>query len=478
MRTRNDKLAQQWAKVSPAFLPFADAATAELPLGRLLRLSLFQVSVAMAVVLLNGTLNRVMIVELGVPSAIVAIMISLPLLFAPLRALIGHKSDTHRSALGWRRAPYIWMGSLLQFGGLAIMPFALILLSGDSQGGPWIGITGAALAFLLVGVGLHTTQTAGLALATDLAPADKRPRVVAFLYVMLLAGTVASSFAFAALLQNFSQIRLIQVIQGAAALTMILNVVALWKQEARKPNLGAAQTEDDDFWRTWHSYIELPNARRTLVAVALGTAAFAMQDILLEPYGGEVLHLSVGQTTSLTGWLAAGTLLGFMIAGYRLTQGGDTYRIASLGALTGLAAFPCVIISAPAGSPALFTLGAFLIGLGGGLFSVGTLTAAMSIADKTKNGVALGAWGAVQATAAGLAIALSGGIRDGVSRLGAEGALGPAFTGTASGYNTVYHIEIVLLFATLAALGPLAGRGRRASADRIDPKFGLAEFPG
>lgn len=478
MRTWNARLAQQWAKVSPAFLPFADAATVELPLGRLLRLSLFQVSVAMAVVLLNGTLNRVMIVELGVPSAVVAIMISLPLLFAPLRALIGHKSDTYRSALGWRRAPFIWMGSLLQFGGLAIMPFALILLSGDSQAGPWVGITGAALAFLLVGVGLHTTQTAGLALATDLAPAAKRPRVVAFLYVMLLAGTVASSFAFSALLNNFSQIRLIQVIQGAAALTMILNVVALWKQEARKPNLGAPQTHDDDFWRTWHSYIEMPNARRTLVAVALGTAAFAMQDILLEPYGGEVLHLSVGQTTALTGWLAAGTLLGFIIAGHRLTQGGDTYRIASMGALTGLAAFPCVIISAPMASPQLFTLGAFLIGLGGGLFSVGTLTAAMAVADKSKNGVALGAWGAVQATAAGIAIALSGGIRDGVSRLGAEGVLGPAFTDAASGYNTVYHIEIVLLFATLAALGPLAGRGSRASADGLDPKFGLAEFPG
>ncbi len=478
MKAWNDKLAQQWAKVSPAFMPFADAATAELPLGRLLRLSLFQVSVAMAVVLLNGTLNRVMIVELGVPSAVVAIMISLPLFFAPLRALIGHKSDTYRSALGWRRSPFIWMGSLLQFGGLAIMPFALILLSGDSQAGPWVGITGAALAFLLVGIGLHTTQTAGLALATDLAPADKRPRVVAFLYVMLLAGTVASSFAFSALLNNFSQVRLIQVIQGAAALTMILNVVALWKQEARRPNLGAPQTADDDFWRTWQSYIEMPNARRTLVAVALGTAAFAMQDILLEPYGGEVLHLSVGETTGLTGWLAAGTLLGFIIAGHRLTQGGDTYRIASLGALAGLAAFPCVIISAPMSSPQLFTLGAFLIGLGGGLFSVGTLTAAMAITDKTKNGVALGAWGAVQATAAGLAIALSGGIRDGVGRLGAEGVLGPAFTDQASGYNTVYHIEIVLLFATLAALGPLAGRGSRANADGLDPKFGLAEFPG
>jgi BCD family chlorophyll transporter-like MFS transporter len=97
----------------------------------------------MAAVLLNGTLNRVMIVELGVPAWLVALMVALPLLFAPLRALIGFRSDTHRSALGWRRVPYIWMGTLLQFGGLAIMPFALLVLSGDTHGPAWVGQAGA-----------------------------------------------------------------------------------------------------------------------------------------------------------------------------------------------------------------------------------------------------------------------------------------------------------------------------------------------
>ena len=119
--------------MGPRFLPFADAATPELPLGRLLRLSLFQVSVGMALALLNGTLNRVMIVELGVPTWLVSLMVALPLVFAPFRALIGFKSDTHRSVLGWRRVPYIWMGTLLQFGGFAIMPFALLVLTGDGQ---------------------------------------------------------------------------------------------------------------------------------------------------------------------------------------------------------------------------------------------------------------------------------------------------------------------------------------------------------
>src|SRR6202012_2212917 len=159
--------------------------------------------------LLVGTLNRVMIVELGVPTWLVAVMISLPLVFAPFRAVVGFRSDTHKSVLGWRRVPYIWIGTLLQFGGLAIMPFALIVLSGDSTGPAWMGDVGAAVAFLLVGTGLHPTQTVGLALATDLAPERTHPQVVAAMCVMLLIGMAASALIFGIALAHFSEVRLI-----------------------------------------------------------------------------------------------------------------------------------------------------------------------------------------------------------------------------------------------------------------------------
>lgn len=166
-----------WKSLGTSILPFADAATPELPLGRLLRLSLFQISVGMGLVLLNGTLNRVMIVELGIGASLVSAMVAIPILFAPFRALVGHRSDNHRSALGWRRMPYAFLGTLIQFGGLAILPFALLVLSGRGVSQPGVfGHIAAALAFLMVGVGLHTTQTAGVALATDLAPVESRPR--------------------------------------------------------------------------------------------------------------------------------------------------------------------------------------------------------------------------------------------------------------------------------------------------------------
>ncbi|MGZ5915603.1 MAG: MFS transporter, partial [Hyphomicrobium sp.] len=361
MMRLNQKLARGWSLLDPRFLPFADAATPELPLPRLLRLSLFQVSVGMALVLLNGTLNRVMIVELGVPSWLVALMVSLPLLFAPFRALIGFRSDTHRSFLGWKRVPYIWFGTLLQFGGLAIMPFALIVLSGDANGPVWIGYVASGLAFLLVGAGLHTTQTAGLALATDLAPEASRPRVVAFLYVMLLLGMVAAALVYGSALSTFSQIRLIQLIQGAAVVTMLLNCTALWKQEARKPSSTAVDVERPSFLKAWLQFREGGRSSRVLVAVGLGTAAFSMQDILLEPYGGEILKLGVGATTALTALLAAGTLAAFTLAASWLSRGADPYRIAGYGALAGIVAFSAIIFSAPLGSPLLFHVGTALI---------------------------------------------------------------------------------------------------------------------
>ena len=477
MKRTPGSIAEAWTRFGPGILPFADAASDELPLRRLFRLSLFQVTVGMAAVLLTGTLNRVMIVELGVPAWLVALMVSMPLVFAPLRALIGFRSDTHRSVLGWRRVPYIWFGTLLQFGGLAIMPFALLVLSGQGNGPVWIGTVGAALAFLLTGAGLHTAQTAGLALASDLAPAASRPRVIALLYVMLLLGMVASALVFSVALADFDQIRLIRVVQGAALATMVLNCVALWKQEARNPRTTAGNQPRPAFRAAWRELICQKGMRRFLVAVGLGSAAFSMQDILLEPYGGEILGLSVSETTVLTALLAGGALAAFAIAARFLSRGADPYRLAANGILVGIAAFSAVILAAPMDSGLMFRIGTTLIGFGGGLFAVSTLTAAVDMAGNSGNGIALGAWGAVQATAIGSGIALGGGLRDFVNSLSVHGHLGTALTGPAAGYGVVYSLEIVLLFATLAVSGPLA-RPIRSVRPVPGTRFGLDQMPG
>lgn len=441
------------ANLGPRYLPFADAASDDIPLARLLRLSLFQVTVGMALVLLVGTLNRVMIVELNVPASLVGIMISLPLVFAPLRALIGFRSDTHRSALGWRRVPFIWKGTMLQFGGFAVMPFALLVLSGygEAVDAPlWIGQASAAFAFLLVGAGVHMVQTVGLALATDLVPEEKQPNVVGLMYVMLLVGMIISAFVFGALLIDYTPGRLIQVIQGAAVVTIILNVIAIWKQEPRSRAYAEKAQATPQFMDSFRKFMRHNAAVRRLLVIGLGTMGFGMADVVLEPYGGQVLAMSVAETTRLTAVLAGGGLIGFAVASRVLTKGSDPLFVASAGLLVGIPAFSAIILAAHVTTLGLFMAGTMLVGFGAGLFGHGTLTATMRAAPKAQIGLALGTWGAVQATAAGVAVAIGSVLRDAIVGLQA----GQHFAWEAA-YIPVFATEIGLLLLALVVIYPL-----------------------
>jgi BCD family chlorophyll transporter-like MFS transporter len=463
-------------RLTVKYLPFADAGSEGFPLSDILRLSLFQISVGMATVMLLGTLNRVMIVELYVPATIVAAMIALPVLVAPFRALLGFRSDTHKSAIGWRRVPYMWFGTLWQFGGLAVMPFALLVLGGDTLYDiPFDGELLAGLAFLMTGLGISMTQTAGLALASDRASDATRPRVVALLYVMFLVGMGISSLVIGWLLRDFTPLKLIQVVQGAAVVTVLLNLVALWKQERVRPMSREERAEPRPaFGDAWGDFLRGGQAGRLIVVVALGTLAFNMQDVLLEPYGGEILGLSVSATTLLTAAWASGALIAFGMAARWLGQGRDPYRMAAKGLLYGVAAFSAVIFAAPLESAPLFFAGAAGIGFGGGLFAIATLTAAMTMPAQglAGRGLALGAWGAAQATAAGVAIFTGGAIRDAVAATSLPDTLGPA-----TGYSMVYHVEIALLFATLAVLGPLVKLGTLSPPQESRGAIGLADLP-
>jgi BCD family chlorophyll transporter-like MFS transporter len=466
-------------RISTNLLPFADAVSDDLPLGQLLRLSLFQVSVGMAAVMLLGTLNRVMIVELGIGATLVAAMIAIPVLVAPFRALVGHKSDNYKSAIGWKRIPYLWFGTMWQFGGLAIMPMALLVLSGDrTLDFPIAGYVGAGLAFLLTGIGMHMTQTAGLALAADRATEETRPKVVALLYVMNLLGMAFAAIIIGALLRDYSALRLVQVVQGTAVMTLLLNLIALWRQEKVTPMTKAQREEASPTFRdAWRDLADGGDAGRLLAVVFIGTMAFNMQDVLLEPYGGEILGLSVSATTMLTAMWALGALVGFGLAARWLRGGIDPYRMCARGILAGIVAFATVIFAAPMNSPVLFYAGATLIGFGGGLFGVSTLTAAMTMPTigKAGRGLALGAWGAAQATGAGLSIFIGGTLRDLVNHAAGNGTLGEALATPATGYSVVYHTEIALLFITLIVLGPLVRLRPMTTGDTA--KLGLAEFP-
>jgi BCD family chlorophyll transporter-like MFS transporter len=173
--------------------------------------------------------------------------------------------------------------------------------------------------------------------------------------------------------------------------------------------------------------------------------------------------MSVAQTTLLTATLAGGGLIGFAFASRTLNRGTDPFRMSVAAVLAGIPALGLVIAAGPLESLAVFVAGVFLLGFGSGVFGHGTLTSSMRLAPRDQIGLALGAWGAAQATAAGVAVALGGIIRDVVAALAARDAFGPSLAGPATGYTAVYCIEIVLLVATVLVMAPLIGSKRDAS---------------
>jgi BCD family chlorophyll transporter-like MFS transporter len=117
---------------------------------------------------------------------------------------------------------------------------------------------------------------------------------------------------------------------------MLLNLVALWKQEPRDRTNAARRGDVPDFMTAWRALASGHQAIRRLVAIGFGTVAFSMQDILLEPYGGQILHLSVGATTSLTALLGAGGIAGFALSARSLSRNADPFRLAAFGVIAGL----------------------------------------------------------------------------------------------------------------------------------------------
>jgi BCD family chlorophyll transporter-like MFS transporter len=77
----------------------------------------------------------------------------------------------------------------------------------------------------------------------------------------------------------------------------------------------------------------------------------------------------------------------------------------------------------------------------------------------------------VQSTAAGLAMFCGGALRDAISSLSASGLLGPALASPSTSYSVVYHVEMLLLFFTLVAIGPLVQRNTRFTPP-VSPPLG------
>lgn len=437
---------------------------------RLLRLSLFQFGLGFSVVVFNGALNRVLIAEEDIPASIVGWLLSLSLWVAPVRVLMGVWSDREKRTFGFRRLPYIWYGMMMVFAGLSASPLTLWLLSRTSQFGPGhtpftISVAVCTFIFFLYAIGSHIAQTAYLALVTDLTPRQERGKAVAFLWIMLIIGQIVSALIIGVWLTDFSPFKLIQVMQTGAVVFIVFGLIAIYRQD-RPVHL---EEDPEGGAKKLFALLSKPANRLFFLIVFVGTLGLNAQDVLLEPYGGQVLGMSVTETTRLTALWGVGMLAAMLIASRVVPRLNSPLPVTLAGCLVGLAGFTLIAATSQMKSVPLFAFGATIVGLAGGLFLISTLSLVMGLADTRTAGLYVGLWGLMQTTAMGLGSITGGGVRDLVAHVWGDVTLG---------YIAVYSAEVVLLIVTFALLLAMP---RKAFVSRPAEKSafaGLTDIPG
>jgi len=398
-------------------------------LRKQIQLGLLHVAVAMTLVPINSTLNRVMIKELAISATLVAVLASLPYLFSPLQVAIGAYSDRH-PIFGFRRTPYIALGLLLCVFGVIVSPQVAFLMVES----PALGILAAALAFGAWGMGYNLSAVSYLSLATEVSGEKARGRTIAIMWFMMIVSIIITAIVISRMVEPYSPQVLQQAFLTVALAALGLGMIGLIRVEERSSKTQASS--DTHTLSEMLSVIrKSPQATTFFFYLLLLLAAILGQDILLEPFAAEAFGMTVQQTTRITSIWGVSVLLAILAAG-ALERRAPRKSVAQAGNLGALAGFLLIITSGFLETTATFYFGVVLLGIGTGLSTVANLALMFDLTLPGYVGLFIGAWGVSNALSRLVGTLMAGIVRD-LATLITERAI--------LGYVIVFSIEALML---------------------------------
>ncbi|HET9591035.1 MAG TPA: BCD family MFS transporter [Anaerolineales bacterium] len=400
------------------------------------QLGLIHVAVAMTLVPINSTLNRVMIKELAISATLVAILASLPYLFSPIQVAIGSYSDRH-PIFGFRRTPYILAGLMLCVLGVIVSPQVAFLLADNFP----LGLLAGILAFGAWGMGYNLSAVSYLSLASELSGEKGRGKTVATMWFMMILSIILTAIGLSRMLDPYTPEALMRAFGVVAAAALFLGLLGLIRLEPRA-GVSSAASEAYTVKQMTSAITANPVARTFFIYLLLLLAAILGQDVLLEPFGAEAFGLTVTQTTRITSIWGTFVLLAIIIAG--LLEGRVSKRlVAQLGNSGALLGFIVIVMSGILVSQNIFYAGVTLLGIGTGLSTVANLSLMFDLTIPGMVGLYIGAWGFSNALSRLVGSVLGGVVRDVVTQVSGHAL---------SGYLVVFTIEALMLFVAAVML--------------------------
>ena len=423
-----------------------------------IRLGLFQLSLGILGVLMLGLFNRLLIAEIGLPAAVVALAIGSQQLMGFTRIWFGNRSD--RIAAGrLKRTPYIVI-SALAFSGLfglsgwVVLQLArTITLPGQLFVGPWVGLL--MLISIALGMAISAGGTAFSALVVDLTSERERPRVLAVVWGMRLLGVLLGS-AFVARLFGAAceegasadalKTGLEQLILVGPLLLFGLVVFSVLGLEHRLVERDSmAQSVNADVANNPQKNVPLlqllgrlrtiPQFGRFVAVTCLFTFSMFLNDAVLEPYGAALFGMSLCATTALNALMAIGFFVGLGVSGFLLIERIGNIRTAQLGGILASMALVLMLLSAPWQFLEGFRLAVIVFGLSLGICIHASFTLMFSFVEPGKVGLLLGIWGALYAYSRGLATISGGGLLTLFKTLNPDDVFGS--------FGSVFGVQIV-----------------------------------
>lgn len=415
-----------------------------------IQLGLIHVAVAMTLVPINSTLNRVMIRELALSATLVAVLASLPYFFSPIQMAVGSFSDRH-PLFGLRRTPYILLGILLCSLGVIISPWAAFRLA---EGDAW-GVVAGLLPFLAWGMGYNISSVSYLSLASELSSEEGRGKTISVMWFMMIVSIIVTAIGLSRMVDPYTPEALNFAFRTIGLIALVLGGLSLIGLEPRSGKVASA-AQNPGMRQMYAAVLGNPQARRFFVYLLLLLAAIFGQDVLLEPFAAEAFGWTVTQTTQITSLWGVFVLAAILVAGYleqRLSRR-VTAQAGNLGAFTG---FLLILAGGGLRTPAVFYLGVILLGTGTGLSTVANLALMFDLTLPGQTGLFIGAWGISNALSRLVGAVLGGAVRDVVSSFS---------TNALAGYLVVFAIEALLLLAAVFLLGQIDVTAFRKAALR------------
>lgn len=419
-----------------------------------LQLAFIHTAVAMTLVPLTGTLNRVMIFDLGLSKTVFTLLAIFPYLFSPIQVAIGSYADRH-PILGYRRTPHILLGLLLCAAGLGLSAFMISTIQANFTLGILVGL----FAFFLWGMGYHFSAVSYFSLASEVSGEKGRGTTIAIMFFMMVVGIITASQTVSRMATEptFEALSRAFWIISVSALT--LGLLSLIKLEPRFNNSSDPVSKTHTLREMYAVISANPVARIFFMYLLLLLAALLGQDILLEPFGAQAFGMSLSETSGIVRYSQALTLIAFFVAGFMERRVGKK-KIAQMGNICAILGFLLIMASGITRNLGIFYAGIMLLGFGTGIATVANLSLMYNLTVREEVGLYIGAWGFSNGLSRLVGLLMAGIIAD----------LATQLTGNLlSGYLLVFGLEALMLFIAAIMLNFIDVNAFQKKAQ--DPSF-------